>query len=844
MWIVQTKYCHYLCRRNMNKMTILLLGGAFAMPMQAEETGNSDKNNSFNATITTEAMSTGYAPATVGDVSTGLADTSRVYNLDEVVVVSQPKEAVSLRRQPLSSTVFTGRELGSVCARDLSELSRYVPSFVMPQYGSRLTSSMYIRGIGSRVNSPAVGIYTDGIPLVGKGALNFHSYQLDRVDILRGPQGTLYGMNTEGGLVRMYSKNPLRYQGTDISLGAGTRFYRNVEVAHYNKVSDALAFSVAGFYNGQNGFFKNATTGQRADLYNEAGGKGRVAYMPTDRLSFNFIADYQYVRQAGFPYGLLDLETNLVAAPAANRQNKYRRNMLNTGLNIGFKADAFMFNSMTSYQYQKDCMDMDQDYLPADYMHLEQRQFMNALTQEFTFKGKDSQAWRWTTGVYSSYQWLKTSAPVFFDSDFTQKIALPVQSAMYNAMVSSMANRFIAAGMSQSAAEAQANTVIEQAGGVSLDVAMEVPALFHTPQLNIGVFHESSLRLTDRLTATLGLRYDYSHVSVSYDTQAAMTFTANVMGTQAAYVLSSMLNNKTSDSYNQLLPKIGLSYTLSEHSGSNIYVTVCKGYRAGGYNIQMFSDILQTELNSNSQQAMSGSYDIPHTAEDYENVNKTIAYKPEESWNYEAGAHLSLFGNRVHADLAAYYMRISNQQLSVMAGNYGFGRMMVNAGKSYSCGIEAALRGSAFDNNLSWSAGYGLTHAVFKEYKDEVDGVETDYHGKRVPFIPMHTLNVRADYRFLFRGARVRSLTIGADFTAQGRTYWDEANTYSQPFYTLLGAHADLSVGNIGFKVWCRNITDTRYNTFAFDSAASGSTLHFAQRGNPFQAGFDATFHF
>ena len=79
----------------------------------------------------------------------------------------------------------------------------------MPSYGSRLTSSFYIRGIGSRINNPAIGVYLDGMPLLTKSAFNQHIYQIDRIDILRGPQGTLYGMNTEGGLVRIYSKNPL-----------------------------------------------------------------------------------------------------------------------------------------------------------------------------------------------------------------------------------------------------------------------------------------------------------------------------------------------------------------------------------------------------------------------------------------------------------------------------------------------------------------------------------------------------------------------------------------------------------------------------------------------------------
>ncbi|MBL1488786.1 TonB-dependent receptor, partial [Klebsiella pneumoniae] len=81
--------------------------------------------------------------------------------------------------------------------------------------------------------------------------------------------------------------------------------------------------------------------------------------------------------------------------------------------------------------------------------------------------------------------------------------------------------------------------------------------------------------------------------------------------------------------------------------------------------------------------------------------------KPETSWNYEVGTHLNLFDDKLHADLTGFYMQVRDQQLSVMAGNYGFGRMMVNAGKSYSCGVEASLRGQTLDGHLSWAATYG-----------------------------------------------------------------------------------------------------------------------------------------
>ena len=149
-------------------------------------------------------------------------DTSRVIDLDELIVVSQPKEVARLRQQPLSSTVFTDTELSRLGIRSMSQLAAFTPTLAVPQYGSRLTSSTYIRGIGSRTGSSAVGVYYDNIPLVDKSAFNRYFYQTDRIDVLRGPQGTLYGINAEGGIIRMYSKNPMNYQGTDLRMGIAT----------------------------------------------------------------------------------------------------------------------------------------------------------------------------------------------------------------------------------------------------------------------------------------------------------------------------------------------------------------------------------------------------------------------------------------------------------------------------------------------------------------------------------------------------------------------------------------------------------------------------------------------
>lgn len=748
-----------------------------------------------------------------------LADSSKVHDIDEVVVISQPKEVFQLRQQALSSSSVGSYQLAKLGTHDLRELSQYIPNFTMPNYGSRLSSAMYVRGIGSRVNSPAVGIYLDGIPVISKSAFNLHNYQLSRVDVLRGPQGTLYGQNTEGGLVRLYSYDPFNYQGTDIRIGYGSRYYRNGEIAHHHRFGDHVALSVAAFYDGQNGFFRNANTGERADKYNEAGGKLLLKTRFGKGWHLDLLAYYQYVDQNGFPYGQLDLTTGKAAQPASTFAGTYRRNNLITGLNAGYSGEAITFNSTTSYQHVDDNMLMDQDYLAGEYMHMRQQQVQNSFTEELSLRSSRPVGgfWHWSTGAFLSRQWLKTDAPVYFDKDLTTPIANSILKAMQAAM----------GGM---------------ASGISLTVGMEAPGLFHTPQTNLGIYHESNFIITPRLTATLGLRYDFTHAKISYDTNALMTMSATVMGKQAVYALSSTLNHSDRQNFGEVLPKAGLTWKLDTH-GSNLYATVSKGYRAGGYNIQMFSDILQTELNSNRQNAMRGDYTVTHTDQDYENVNNTIAFKPEYSWNYELGTHLNLADNKLHVDVSTFYMKVRNQQLSVMAGNYGFGRMMVNAGKSHSCGIEASLRGQLADGHLDWSVNYGYTRAKFDEYTDGEGTDAVDYKGKYVPYVPQNTLAATADYRFDIGAKTLRSITLGANLSAQGKTYWDNSNTYAQKMYALLGAHLDIDLRLCQLRFWGRNLTDTNYNTFAVDNSATGTKEYFAQRGNPFQCGVDLSFH-
>ena len=784
-------------------------------------------------------------------------DTTKVIDIEEVVVIASPKETSKLRQLPASVSLISQKDMQANGITSLKSASNIIPNFFMPDYGSRLTSAMYIRGIGSRINTPAVGMYVDNIPYLDKSAFDFNFYDIERIDILRGPQGTLYGRNTMGGLVKVHTRSPFSYQGTDMKLGYGSgNNHRTASLTHYHRINERFAFSAGGYYEGADGFFTNSHLNKKVDDMEAGGGRIRAIWLPSENWKVDFTAGYDYTDEGGYPYyytGKLSGEedrTDLLDKISYNRESSYRRSLLNTGLNIEHQADNFIFNAVTGFQHLNDRMHMDQDFSPMDTYTIEQKQRINSISEEITFKSKPGKAWQWTTGAFGFYQSMNVNSPVTFRKDGI---------GMLNGMLGSVMPSKIEVPMGGPMAMNILPSLRITSEGMPID------GHFKTPQYNVAIFHQSQFRDlfgAEGLSFTLGLRMDYEHMKMNYNSGTSLGYTVAIDGqmTQMGKVIreipmmpatpltvDSRHTGELSKDYVQLLPKFALQYDFNDNK-NNVYATISKGYRSGGYNYQMFSELLQSSLRNDmmrqSKDAIMAKVpaqfagmvaDKFPTPGENPDAKSAVEYKPEYTWSYELGTHLSLFEGKLQADLAAFYMQTYDQQLSQMAES-GLGRITVNAGESESYGVEANLVAS-INRHLQLNASYGYTKATFVKYNA---GENENYSGNYVPFVPMHTLNVGGSYAFYFNNSWAQSLTFGANVSGAGKIYWTEANNASQDFYATLNGYVSLKTKTVQIDLWGRNLTDNEFTTFYFESMGRG----FEQRCKPLQVGVDVRLHF
>ncbi|MGM0496837.1 MAG: TonB-dependent receptor, partial [Bacteroidota bacterium] len=445
--------------------------------------------------------------------------------LEDVIVSVNKTRERSLDIAGSLSTINETEQNAKKIAK-LTDITETTPNFHMPDYGTSLTTPVYIRGVGSRHNEPAVGLYVDGIPYFEKAAFDFNFYDIENIEVLRGPQGTLYGRNTLGGIIRVHTNEPNFANNTEVSLSANNQAKKDVHLNQNLKFSDKLNMNFGGQFSHHDGYYTN-------DYYNrEIGGKtsysGRLKmnFEASQNLDLMLLLDGNSMKNNGYPYSNLSDSVNNISY---NRKSSYEREMLTSGFKAKMKTENFTVKSISSFQYLNDLQKIDQDFSPADLFFVNQDRDHNLFSQEFNFSGEITNNLEFVSGAFGFYQLRDKQVNVLYGQDAVDLYQLPGEME-------------------------KDKTYSRKTGGVAF----------------FGQLKQNSFLLED-LNLTLGLRYDYEIDKLDYKYDMLMT------GSEIPKV---DFNHQLD--FSEWLPKISLNYNWTDQFTQ--FASVTKGYKSGGFN--------------------------------------------------------------------------------------------------------------------------------------------------------------------------------------------------------------------------------------------------------------------
>lgn len=650
----------------------------------------------------------------------------------EEIVIQGFKQDKDYRLSPVSISSINSKLIQKETLLSIKEITGLVPNLYMPDYGAKVSSPIYIRGIGSKINSPSVGLYIDGVPYFESSSFDFNFSNIESLDVLRGPQGTLYGRNTMGGIINVYTKSPIHNPGTTFKYTGGNHNLYDITATHSIKIKEDMGISFSGNYNYFGGFFTNEYLHEKADKSDGGQGRIRFDWNITPKWKFKLITSLDYFDQNGFPYGLYNTETDQTENVNYNRPTTYIRTISTSGVNVEYSRKGYKINSQTSFQYLTDNQRIDQDFTPKDLYAVHKKEIHRMFSEELNIKSDSKNNYQWLFGLFGFHQHIHRDL----------NVEMPTQGVISN-------------------------------------------KLYEIPTYGLALFHQSTLNniIWDGLSLSAGIRFDYEHANNDYQMN-------NMKG--ETNVGKDGFDEKLN--FRQVTPKFTLQYTTSNLQ--NIYASVTRGYKAGGFN---------TSFDKKEERT----------------------FDPEYSWNYELGTKLNFCNNRFFADIALFYIDWKNQQVFQPIES-GRGRKLKNAGKSASKGIEISLSARPVDE-LILQANYGYTKAYFKKYLFSED---IDFKDHRLPLVPDHTLSLHADYTFYKPFKKLDEIQLGVTYLGTGKIYWADNNELSQSYYDVLNAQISFKRSDYMLSFWAKNITNKKYN--AYVSATASPT---AQKGKPFTIG-------
>jgi iron complex outermembrane recepter protein len=334
--------------------------------------------------------------------------------LEEIVVTATKREQ-TLQDVPVAVTVTSAQTIQQTAIRDVLDLQSVVPSLRVSQLQTSTQTNFIIRGFGNGANNPgiesSVGVFIDGVYRSRSASQIGDLVDIDRVEVLRGPQSTLFGQNASAGVVSIVTRKPSFTSTGSLEAGLGNYNSRVFRGYYSGPISENVAFSVSGNSNQRDGYFENLATGNAINDRNRYDLRGQVLANLTDNFSARLIVDYSSIEEkccgvvnlVNGPTGavIAGLGGKIFTGGPSDRKGYYNADPVNdvnnkgASLHLDWKSGALTVSSITALRDQNATYNYDTDFtstdlLPTNINDQQVRTFTQEVRASFDNGGKVS----------------------------------------------------------------------------------------------------------------------------------------------------------------------------------------------------------------------------------------------------------------------------------------------------------------------------------------------------------------------------------------------------------------------------------------------------------------------
>lgn len=688
---------------------------------------------------------------------TGVAGSSG-FTIEEVVVTAR-KKSESLQDVPISMNAFDSDALDAAGVNGVEEIAKQTPGLFFQSFDDT-RPNVYIRGVGSRQfdagSEGSVGIFIDEF-YVGRfsGAMT-GLMDVERIEVLKGPQGTLYGRNTIGGAINVITKAPTEELEAKLKFGAGNYDARTMQATVSGPIAgDKVLGRLSVSSSKRDGYIKNSATGEDHMGDDSTAARGKIVFLPTDSLKLTLSGEYNKNERPGTQgeprNGVFAARPGIALDRTDNRysdfyngDSEFDREIKQLMTRVDYEGESISLVSLTSWRDSDLAEFRDLDSTRFDTIGQDTREDSEAFSQEFRISSNPSDGDRldWVAGIYYYKE----------DTDRIDRFPFGPDSAI----------SAIAAAVD--AGFPPAPVFVPGVDTLNEDYLVDVETT------STAVFGQFTYSLTDDLNITVGLRYTKDEKE------------GDIQGVTSRAGLPPIFANFAVDldeDWDSWDPKVTLDYAVTEDV--MVYLTYSQGFKSGGFQFAQFN--------------AGGASQV---------------FDPEEVEVLEAGLKSTLWDRRLQLNASVFSYDYSDLQLPrvVLLPNGSFGNVISNAGESSVKGLELDMH-LLLTENLVVDLGYAYLDAEYDDY--EFNGA-LDFSGNRMIRSPENTANAGITYTIALGAGE---LSLKADWSWSDEFFY-EADEGATPFttqgaFSVVNAFVTYELEDWTFRLWGKNLGDKEY---------------------------------